>query len=341
MEQSLPEMDYEQAEELLRQSWEVHRQAFGPILEPAFAEDDRARILLVGALNEISRREVKQGMDRLQQLRAFCTGPEDWAAWFFFAGLCFEMAGAQPQMLQCYRKSCTFGHRFYLPYLKLARAAHKEADFETAGRDYVSAIECLSQMEEDDREDAALAAAYTNLVSCLTMMHRYAEAEQLWNTAVRSLPLRPGSAATAAVLFAAMGNAQKVEVCLARLKQEASPLLDQTRQMTQMILQGEHPHFTAAVPPQEACEAFWQWFEAQSPQLLQDTGAAAAALSARLKELLPYLDRDPVLHVTGEGERRSVTLCHRFARSLEASYRSLVDCCPPGVAQHWHFTVTQ
>ena len=32
-------INYEGAEETLRHSWEVHRQAFGPILEPAFSAD--------------------------------------------------------------------------------------------------------------------------------------------------------------------------------------------------------------------------------------------------------------------------------------------------------------
>ena len=32
-------INYEGAEETLRHSWEVHRQAFGPILEPAFPAD--------------------------------------------------------------------------------------------------------------------------------------------------------------------------------------------------------------------------------------------------------------------------------------------------------------
>ena len=61
-------IDFESAEFALRQSWEVHRQAFGPILEPAFQENPQVRILLINALNHISRREVKRGMELLKEM---------------------------------------------------------------------------------------------------------------------------------------------------------------------------------------------------------------------------------------------------------------------------------
>ena len=53
-------IDPEGAEFVLRQSWEIHRQAFGPILEPAFIENQQVRILLINALNHISRRDMKR-----------------------------------------------------------------------------------------------------------------------------------------------------------------------------------------------------------------------------------------------------------------------------------------
>ena len=86
-------IDFEQAEFALRQSWEAHRQAFGPILEPAFVENQQVRILLINALNHISRRDVKRGMELLKEIHPHCIYDEDKAAWAFFVGLCFEMGG--------------------------------------------------------------------------------------------------------------------------------------------------------------------------------------------------------------------------------------------------------
>ncbi len=51
-----PNISFEEAEAALWQSWEVHRQSFGPILEPAFQENPRVRILVINALNHISHR---------------------------------------------------------------------------------------------------------------------------------------------------------------------------------------------------------------------------------------------------------------------------------------------
>ena len=235
-------IDYESAEFALRQSWEIHRQAFGPILEPAFTENQQVRILLINALNHISRRDVKRGMELLKEMQPYCIYDEDKAAWAFFVGLCFEMGGAREQMLQWYERAGEIGHRFYLPYLKLAKAAHGAAQFEKARDYYKTAISCLLEMKENDRDEVILGAAYTNLTSCLTMLHQYPAAEKAWQEA-QKYPAQPGADATAAILYAAMGNAGKTEEHIRSLREKFPAWVEQTRQMTQQILSGTHPDF--------------------------------------------------------------------------------------------------
>ncbi|MBQ5671846.1 MAG: hypothetical protein IIV43_05780, partial [Oscillospiraceae bacterium] len=92
--------EFEAIEYALWQSWEVHRQAFGPILEPAFEENPQVRVLLINALNYISRRDIKHGLEILKKIREYCIYDEDMAAWTFFVGLCFDVVGAQKQMLE-------------------------------------------------------------------------------------------------------------------------------------------------------------------------------------------------------------------------------------------------
>lgn len=220
------------AEFALQQSWELHRQAFGPILEPAFVENQQVRIILINALNHISRREVKRGMELLKELHPHCIYDEDKAAWAFFVGLCFEMGGAREQMLQWYEKAGEIGHRFYLPYLKLAKAAHSAAQFEKAKGYYETAIDCLLEMPENDKDETILGSAYTNLTSCLTMLHQYDSAEAAWNNA-QQYPLQPGADATAAILYAAMGNAGKTAAHIEKLREKSPALVAQTHTMTQ------------------------------------------------------------------------------------------------------------
>ena len=235
-------IDYESAEFALRQSWEVHRQAFGPILEPAFVENQQVRILLINALNHISRRDITRGMEILKEISPYCVYNEDKAAWTFFVGLCFEMAGAREQMLEWYEKAGKIGHRFYLPYLKLAKAAHTAAQFEKAKRYYQTAIACLLEMPENDKDEVVLGSAFTNLTSCLTMLHRYEEAESMWVTA-QQYPQQPAADATAAILYAAMGDREKVAAHIDGLREKCPALVAQTREMTRQILEGTHPAF--------------------------------------------------------------------------------------------------
>jgi len=236
-------MNFEQAAEALRQSWETHRQAFGPILEPAFAENPQVRIILTNALNHISRRDIKRGMELLKEIQPHCIYDEDKAAWAFFVGLCFEMAGAKALMELWYKNSCEIGHRFYLPYLKLAKAAHSSSRLDEAAKYYECAIECLLDTPEIDSGGVILGSALTNLCSCLTMLHRYGEAEQVW-AAAQQYPAQPGADATGAILYAAMGKAEKSEEYLQKLEAKHPTLALQTREMTRQILEGTHPAFS-------------------------------------------------------------------------------------------------
>ena len=235
-------IDFERAEFALRQSWEAHRQAFGPILEPAFVENQQVRILLINALNHISRRDVKRGMELLKEIHPHCIYDEDKAAWAFFVGLCFEMGGAKAQMHEWYEKAGEIGHRFYLPYLKLAKAAHSAAQFGKAKGYYETAIDCLLEMSENDKDEVIIGSAYTNLTSCYTMLRQYTEAEKAWKAA-QQYPLQPGADATAAILYAAMGNVEKTAEHINRLKEKLPAWVAQTQQMTAQILSGTHPAF--------------------------------------------------------------------------------------------------
>ncbi len=237
-----PQMSFEDAQFALQQSWEVHRQAFGPILEPAFAENQQVRIPLINALNHISRREIQRGLELLKEIRQYCVYEEDLAAWTFFVGLCFEMVGAQKQMLKWYEDAAKYNHRFYLPYLKIAKAAHQEGQLEKAKGYYALAIACLLEMPEKDRDEVILGSAYTNLVSCLTVLHQYPEAEKAWKEA-RKYPQQPGALASAAILYAAMGDVVRTGIYLQALAQKLPEQAAQVQIVTAQILNGEHPQF--------------------------------------------------------------------------------------------------
>lgn len=322
-------MDDRQMNEALARSWEIHRQAFGPILEPAFPGDVQTRLVLVAALNHLSRRQVREGLELLKPLGDQCRTDADRAAWTFFVGLAFEMAGAREQMLKWYLDAGKYGHRFYLPYMKLAKAAHEAARFEDAGKWYAVAYECLKAQEDTDPQ--LLAAAATNLVSCLTMLHRFADAEAVWQEAQR-YPLRPGASATAAMLYAAMGDRERTAGCIEALRKELPQWLSQTMGATDLILRGAHPHFSPVPLEEEALHRFWERFrelqELPGEQLPQE-------LARELRIAFPFLERDILPEIGG----KRILFHDNYAIGLNHGLTQLVRLCPGDIRQRWAFSI--
>ncbi len=67
-------------------SWQIHLRAFGPLLAPAFADNEPARIHLCNALNHISRRNCDRGEKLLTSLDASATTDADRAMLTFCVG---------------------------------------------------------------------------------------------------------------------------------------------------------------------------------------------------------------------------------------------------------------
>lgn len=72
MDEFFPDMDMEAAQQAMQRSWNIHMQAFGPILSEAFKGNIEARAALTAALNHISRQNVKRGLELLRALKDHC-----------------------------------------------------------------------------------------------------------------------------------------------------------------------------------------------------------------------------------------------------------------------------
>ena len=328
----------------IQKSWQVHAGAFGPILEPAFANDYKTRIDLTAALNKISTRNVKGGLDMLMKLKPACQCDADHAAWFFFAGLAFEMAGAKEQMIQMYQQANRFGHSFYLPYGKVAKAAHSDGAFEVADENYADAIRCLEAGVQDRQSVTVLASLYTNYASCLTMMHRYRDAELMLKKSIAFLPYLPNRAATEAILSAAMKDIEETSRHLRALADEESSMLDATKKMTDEILNDEHPHFAEIPLDQAQIAKFWTWFGEIEEQLAEKVRADAHDeafnwLQEQMKGLFPYMQREIDCAFEQKENMICITLVDYFMVSLEKNYHSLIEACPEEYKARWCFEI--
>ena len=333
----------ESAKMALAQSWEAHRQAFGPILEPAFKDRPPLRIPLTAALNHISRKEIKKGIEILESLKEHCTCDEDHAAWTFCVGLAFEIAGDQQKMVRWYTKAGDYGHRFYLPYFKIAKVAYFNLHSETAAENYARGLTCLLEAKGDDADTAMLVSAYVNLCTVLTMIHRYDEAEKAWEM-VKNYPLPPTSFASGAVLFAAKGDPVKTAECLHALQKAAPLQYDATKSRCEGILEGRNGHFSVIPFEKDAVEAFWHWFEANEKHLAQtletNEAEALALIKKALTAVCPLFTAEPRIHIKKKKDGYLLTVEDFYAKTLTEELPKLFAARPETVAKTFSFAVS-
>lgn len=327
---------FEKAEAFVRQNWEVHRQAFGPILEPAFSENPQARLLLIHALNHISKKEIKPGLEQIKNLENMCACNADRAALAFFNGLAFEMAGVVPQMIKWYETAGKLGHRFYLPHLKLAKAYHNMAAYDNARKHYETGIEYIKAMNDPDEE--LLGSAYTNLTSCLTMMHLFTDAKKAWEKA-QTFPMQPGAYAAAAMLYAAQGDREQTGEMIAVLQEKYPAWVEKTRLTTEQVLNRAHPHFVAMPVEPQAVEIFWQWFRENETLFDTQVTKILPQLARQIRQVFPFLHREPAFRVA-KGPKGKQILFHDFyAVALHHGYGDLLTHCPEDILSRWSFTI--
>lgn len=328
----------------VQRSWLIHTKAFGPILEQAFVDNYKARIDLTAALNFISNRDYDKGLDKLRSIEAACSADRDKAAWFFCMGLCMEMANRKDDMIACYQKAGVYKHGFYLPYLKIAKAAHNDAVFDTARENYIKAIQCLTKDNPDERDKVILGSVYTNLASCLTMMHCYKDAEEALKKSAEIDPEQKGRAAAEAILNAAEGNAETAYRYVDVLMTQFPAFYENTRRMVDDILNKREPQFNRITIDQDNIKAFWNWFVSNENSLLsklkmKEYDAVFQLIQPGLKDVFPFMKRDLEFGIEPGEEFYQVTFADYYMVSLEYGYRELIDAMPESLSKNWRFDI--
>lgn len=308
----------------IQESWQGHMDAFGPILEPAFREDYQSRIHLCAALNLISNRKIRQGLEKLSMLEEKCLCDADWAAYYFFHAVAAELSSGQPEkIVEYYTKAGEYHHKFYLPYFKLARYAHFAADFDAGEKWYWKTISCLENRNMTQKEAHALASSYSNLCSCLTMMHRYEEALTALERSKQAFDRLPTRYASEAMLYAAMGEPEKVEQVTALIKKQAPGYLEPTEDMTNQILSGTHAHFTELPIEEEKIKNFWTWFRAEE--------VTEEALNRELLNVFPFMQR----HLRPRIENNTIFLRDFYVKALSHGYQILLSARPEDISSEF------
>lgn len=318
---------------VFQKKWSVHMQAFGEILKYAFVENYEARIHLCAALDYISRQETKKGHDKLELVHTYCKTDNDEAAWLFCMGLCYEMAGRKEDMHQFYQQANDYGHHFYLPYLKVAKNAHEDAAFDIAERNYKEAIRCLWQLQGNQQSKMILASVYTNLTSCLTMMHRYSEAEENLDLSKVILSEQAGRISAEAVLYAAMQEKEKLTEPLEQLKKENLALYMVTKEMTDRIMSGEHPHFSKQEINPILYVNFWNWFYKRQEKLKEED------IQKKINKIFTFMQRTCEVELVCDEARGKIIFYDYYVIALYAGYQELIKMCPEALKEKWDFEI--
>ena len=325
-----------------QKSWAVHMAAFGPILEPAFVESYQARVHLTAALGDLSRRELSKAATKLEQMRKYIETDADKTAWLFFMGLLNEFAGNREQMLACYTYANEYEHRFYLPYMKVAKFHLDSHLYDRAEENYRAAIGCFDGTGLDGQDKLLLGSAYTNLATCLTMTHRYEEAEAALATSRTLFPEGAGRAAVEAVLFALRGDREQADACLEILKTHAPAVLAEVRETVEKIFSKTDPHFFPLPVEDAKIAAFWDWFLSSGPALKQQLDReeyeqAMTAIGEKLLEAFPFLEENPYLGLGKDDNVYVIELHDLYFVAIAEAYEKLLEARPAEIEENWQF----
>lgn len=333
-----------QSEEF-QKSWNVHMNAFGPILEPAFTRDSGDRLNLVAALNIISRGDYKKGKQKLLAIKKACKTDADRAAWAYFMGLLYERSGDRRQMIAHYSVCCSYNHRFYLPYLKLAKCAMEEGIPGIAEDNYRKVLNCLNDIPagQADQRAQIMASTYGNLAGCLTMMRRYESASEMLAKAQKMQPENLSLLSTEAMIHAACGRSEEAESAIERMEKGNHQLAEASRKIINTILEGKNSHYCAMPAREDEFDDFWHAFAEKSVQLRQlyetdEDPKALALLEKMIAPLFPYPDEAAGfrLKMNPQGKMQLVLL-DSYSLSLECGLKKLLAVCPQELKQSWDF----
>lgn len=331
-----------------QQSWQVHVQAFGPILEPAYADCYTAKVHLTNILNKISVGDVNDARSVMDTLikSCGCDTNEEKALMAFLQGLCCEVAGDKMRMFAMYTQAGYFKHRFYLPHLKCAKFAHEASQLDIALAEYGKALPLVRELPEGPARTKLLGGALTNTASCLTYMHRYQDAEALLKEAHQCGPVARIETVEA-VLFAATDREEEMEARLTALADANDPDYDHILDLVTKVINGQDPHFTPLPVNEEAIAAFWQWFAEDEAHLLtlyneRDEELPEEFVSLVCEHLEPCFpfEHPPVeLGFTEDDDLPElVFFTNSFNRSVNAGYGAIIEACPADIASRWTFT---
>lgn len=325
--------------------WQACLRQYQPILESAFKYNCAARLLVMKALRQISRKKIHAALHTLRALSpvAHEGEPVEKALWAFLHGLGYMQANNMKQAIRYFKSANQFNHRLYLPYLMTAdHHITAPIDYPKAVSDFQTAIDCIYEyppLNETTRQ--ALCMAHSDLCFCHVMMHQYDKARNDLLHAEQMARDARSTLYASIYLHAALRQASDVADLLPRYKPFCGDEFDAFKARIERILADEDPHFTQLpIGSPEGIAAFWQNFldnEDEMMQLLRDK----RPLDARKLMAGPLVEMDPYeIDVWGfdvllRNTAYTIFFRSNYSRTYVPFIDAIIAACPPEIHKRW------
>lgn len=328
-------------------AWGLHSRMFGQIMDPAFTGDNAARLELVAALNLLSRGEMIRGMKKLDGLFKFCKTDEDFAAWYFFMGVCYEKTGMRDRAAVLLSESAKREPDFYMVYLLLAKCLHEEKHYESALAGYMRALECAEDIPQRDeipavRTEPLLGSIHGNMAACLVMMRHYDEAEYELYEAQSYGYTPPLLNLSWAMLYAATDRKQLAREKMAVLRRELPEVEARYTLTVEEILMRKNPRFALQKPELSKLSGFWDWF-AEAEGRLYDAFKLGVGypgfkpLEIKLREIFGHNGETVAFSLSRDGAKTCISFFDNYNLTYEIWLEKLIDLAPRSIRERWSF----
>lgn len=316
---------------------------FLPILTPAFQKDRYAQLLTLFALDRMERQRLSSARRLLNRLEPLCQKGSDaeQALWLVLGGLYCMQRDDHIAMAEAFDAAAAFNHNYHLPYLLSADFhALNSKLYDTALENYDRAINCIYQFPPlDDEKRLVVAQAQAGMALCLTMMHRYDEAQDALRKAESFSDCEEYLHARA-LLSAVHGDAEDAAQALAAFKELNPSLHEQAAKHVQLILDGTHIHFNVRPVREELVSGFWQWFCNQEPAFLRllEEGKADECgnqLAEHIDTLVPDEEDMMTAAIEVQDGKPTIVLRACYSRSYAAMIAAFTDAFPEELRDRW------
>jgi len=327
------------------QNWRSeHTKMFGKLFSAAFEENKEAQIHFTAALINISQRNFKNAMPKLQVLESICETENDFNAIYYFTGLNHEMMENESKMNEYYEKLATSKAPLIFPialhpYYRTAKFAQRDSECTKAVFYYRKALTFYDGTVPDAKTKAVISHIIYDIATIYLYMHEYDECKRFLDLSEKyDSSDNQHITYVNSILCAVLG---KTKECKLLLKKMNAFLRRNCEPMTEAIFSKNDPHYCIVPQDRTGYNDFWNYLISQKDSLehminSEKTLDAQKIISEKLSDTLSFMKRQLACKIEVSNNRITV-LCKNYrVKTLVEEYNALFSHKPQNF-NDWNF----